>query len=54
MHIGMILNNRLNFESHIAKKIAKANQGLGILKQLKNGWLTAYSIKFTKCIRDLT
>ena len=35
MHIGMILDNRLNFESHIAKKIPKANQGLGILKQLK-------------------
>ena len=35
IHIGMIPDCRQNFDSHIEKKIAKANQGLGILWQLK-------------------
>ena len=38
-HIGMTLDNRLNFKKHLEEKIAKANQGLGILIQLKK-WVT--------------
>ena len=33
-HLGMILDKRLSFENHIVEKIAKANQGIGIMKQL--------------------
>ena len=35
-HLGMILDNKLSFEKHIDEKIAKANKGLGLMKQLKN------------------
>ena len=38
-HIGMTLDNRLNFKKHLEEKIAKANQGLGIMIQLKK-WVT--------------
>ena len=33
-HLGMILDTKLSFESHVADKIAKANQGIGLMKQL--------------------
>ena len=38
-HIGMILDEKLNFESHLRGKMAKASQGLGLLKQLKK-WVS--------------
>ena len=34
-HLGMILDSRLNFESHMENKLAKARRGLGLMKQLK-------------------
>ena len=34
-HIGMILDEKLNFESHLSAKISKARQGLGLMKHLK-------------------
>ncbi len=33
-HLGMILDKRLSFESHIAEQIKKANKGIGVMKQL--------------------
>ena len=36
-HLGMILDSKLSFEKHINEKRAKARQGLGLMKQLKNG-----------------
>ena len=33
-HLGVILDQRLNFRKHIAEKIKKANKGLGLLKFL--------------------
>jgi len=33
-HLGMILDSKLNFKKHILDKLAKANQGLGVMKQL--------------------
>ncbi|MCH2389817.1 MAG: reverse transcriptase family protein [Nitrospinales bacterium] len=37
-HLGMILDSKLNFNSHIAEKISKANQGLGVMQQLSK-WI---------------
>ena len=38
-HLGMILDEKLNFESHLSEKTAKVNQGLGRMKQLKK-WIS--------------
>ena len=37
-HIGLILDEKLNFENHLIEKTGKVNQGLGRMKQLKK-WL---------------
>ena len=34
-HLGMILDSKLTFENHMTEKLAKARQGLGVMKQLK-------------------
>ena len=36
-HIGMTLDEKLNFDSHLLEKTAKVNMGLGRMKQIKNG-----------------
>ena len=41
-HLGITLDSELNFKSHIEAKLAKARSGLGLMKQLKNG----YNMKF--------
>ena len=49
-HLGMILDSELSFASHFEGKLAKSRQGLGLMKQLKNGWLTMFlklSINYT-------
>ena len=33
-HLGLILDSKMNFTEHIDSKIAKANQGIGIIKRL--------------------
>ena len=33
-HLGLILDNKLNFRSHITSKIKTATKGLGLLKFL--------------------
>ena len=38
-HLGLILDNKLSFLSHIENKLAKARQGLGLLRQLKK-WVS--------------
>ena len=38
-HLGLILDNKLSFLSHIEGKLAKANQGLGLMIQLKK-WVS--------------
>ena len=38
-HLGMILDSKLNFQSHLSEKIAKANSGLGVMIQLKK-WVS--------------
>ena len=35
-HLGMVLDKKLSFHTHISDKIAKANQGIGVMKQLYN------------------
>ena len=42
-HIGMLLDSKLNFKNHITEKLAKANQGLGVLKQLSK-WVPRRSL----------
>ena len=34
-HLGMVLDSKLSFDSHMNEKLTKANQGLGIMKHLK-------------------
>jgi len=38
-HLGIILDSELSFVSHLKSKIAKANQGLGIMIQLRK-WVS--------------
>ena len=38
-HLGLILDNKLNFESHLEEKLAKARSGLGVMIQLKK-WVS--------------
>ena len=43
-HLGMHLDEKLNFNTHIKDKIAKANEGIGIIHKLavycpENHWL---------------
>ena len=33
-HLGMYFDEKLNFNTHIKKKIAKANKGVGIIRKL--------------------
>ena len=33
-HLGMILDKKLSYRTHLSEKIAKANQGIGVMKQL--------------------
>ena len=33
-HLGMHLDEKLNFSTHIKEKIAKANKGIGIIRKL--------------------
>ena len=35
-HLGMILDNRLDFNLHINEKISKANKGIGMIKKLQS------------------
>ena len=35
-HLGLILDEKLNFESHLKEKCAKFNKGIGIIKKLQN------------------
>ena len=35
-HLGIYLNEKLNFSNHIKEKISKANKGIGILRKLYN------------------
>ena len=35
-HLGMYLDEKLNFGHHITEKIAKANKGIGVIKKLHN------------------
>ena len=34
-HLGMILDNKLNFNEHINEKVTKANKGIGIIRKLR-------------------
>ena len=38
-HLGMILDSKLNFQSHLSEKIAEANSGLRVMIQLKK-WVS--------------
>ena len=35
-HLGIYLDEKLNFSNHIKEKISKANKGIGILRKLYN------------------
>ena len=42
-HLCMILS-KLNFKKHISEKLAKANQGLGVMKQLSK-WVPSQTLQ---------
>ena len=35
-HLGLILNEKLNFEYHLKEKCGKFNKGITIIKKLQN------------------
>ena len=35
-HLGIQLNEKLNFSNHIKEKLSKANKGIGVLRKLYN------------------
>ena len=35
-HLGIYIDEKLNFSNHIKEKISKANKGIGILRKLHN------------------
>ena len=35
-HLGLVLDEKLNFESHLKEKCAKFNKGIGAIKKLQN------------------
>ena len=35
-HLGIHLDEKLNFIHHIKEKISKANKGIGVIKKLNN------------------
>ena len=46
-HLGIHLDEKLNFNHHVEEKITKANKGIGVIKKLSNilprdAWLTIY------------
>ena len=43
-HLGMILDHKLSFENHLEEKMAKANQGIGLMKQLKK-WVSYNTVE---------
>ena len=43
-HLGMILDSRLSFNSHLDEKLARARQGLGVMKQIKK-WVTQKTLE---------
>ncbi|MCH2389971.1 MAG: reverse transcriptase family protein [Nitrospinales bacterium] len=43
-HLGMTLDSKLNFSSHIADKLSKAYQGLGVMHQLSK-WVPRRSLE---------
>ena len=42
-HLGMILDSKLSFESHLDEKLAKARQGIGLMKQLTKMGLSQHT-----------
>ena len=39
LHLGLTLDSKLNFESHLKNELAKANSGIGLLIQTKR-WVS--------------
>ena len=53
-HLGLILHNKLLFESHLDKKIKKAKQGVGLMKQIYPH-VPLFTLEiYIKCIYELT
>ena len=48
--LGVIIDNRLNFNEHINDKIKKANSMLGIIKEILNTWITLHFLHYIKVL----
>ena len=58
MHLGLILDDKLNFKEHIEKKFCRAMKGISILRKLyhlipRSAFLTIYST-FFQCYISLS
>ena len=55
-HLGLILNEKLNFKEHLKDKISKAYKGIAVMRKLqniitRNSLLTIYKIFYTPPFR---
>ena len=48
-HLGMYLDEKLNFGYHITEKIAKSNKGIGVIKKLHNALPHRALLTIYKC-----
>ena len=49
-HLGMYLDEKLNFGHHITEKIAKANKDIGVIKKLHNALPRRAILTICKCV----
>ena len=43
-HLGIILDEKLNFKNHIDKVLTKASKGFAVIKRLRNSLLCNYHL----------
>ena len=52
-HLGLILDSKLNFQSHNREAIMKARRGIGIIRYLSRYVSRDVLDQFTNCMQDL-
>ena len=48
-HLGMYLDEKINFGYHISEKITKASEGIGVIKKLHNVFQRRAFLTIYKC-----
>ena len=52
-HLGIILDEKLNFKQHIDGAISKVNKGISVIKDFDTFCQGNHSSQFTKLFKDL-